>query len=739
MKGFVGGIPIALLAVAAQAKFAEHQEHDFHPHAGGTVIGGPSGDDSDGGFTSPYSANIKTNTQVHEYSKDDHSVHLKHKDVYPPPHFHFGPPVVEKGPQVPGMGPFEKRGAPGGTVIGGPSGNDEGQSFDMPITGVFQTEVNDYNKDDHSIAVKNKDVHPPPQFHGPPPQFHPPHGYHGRPAGPPSAAFNAPPSTFEKRWGPEEEHGTVMGGPGGGSHHGPAGFHHPHGGTVIGGPSGDDEGISFSKPVTGHFKTNVNEYSKDDHSIDLKHKDVYPPPHFPPWGAPFKRGWGREHEKGATVMGGPSGNDGGQSVSAPVTVDTDTDVNEHSEDDHSIHLKHKDVYPPPHFPPWGAPFKRGWGREHEKGATVMGGPSGNDGGQSFSAPVTVDTDTDVNEHSEDDHSIHLKHKDVYPPPHFPAWGAHPPFRRAYSPSREAGGGTVIGGPSGDDDGTDYSDPTNIDVTSGVNEHHEDDHAIKGDFTHVHPPATPHYSWADDEEGPYSYEEGPYSYEASPGPVEFPVPESSPAPPSDSPQGAPAPPAAGSPPAYAEVPQAANEAEAPHREDHQECAAKVHEVVRTVTKTQYKTVDATPEVPKLYKAQTSAVSMAATPQMSAQVDPKVFSNAVPLSGSASSGVRSYAPYSYASQRLMSHAASYSTVPVHVPMATPASSSYSRATPSGSMAKMMPTGVDPMSHGAKSSAAASPSEHATMFEGGAARLSGGLLSAAAGVMGVLAFIL
>ncbi|KAJ6079266.1 hypothetical protein N7467_009019 [Penicillium canescens] len=624
MKGFVGGIPIALLAVAAQAKF---QEHDFVPHAGGTVIGGPSGDDSDGGFTSPYTANIKTNTQVHEYSKDDHSVHLKHKDVYLPPHFHFGPPVVEKGPQVPGMGPFEKRGAPGGTVIGGPSGNDEGQSFDMPITGIFQTEVNDYNKDDHSIAIKNKDVHPPPQFHGPP------HGYHGRPAGPPSAAFNAPPSTFEKRWGPEEGGGTVMGGPGGSFHHGPAGFPHPHGGTVIGGPSGDDDGISFSKPVTGHFKTDVNEDSKDDHSVHLKHKDVYP-------------------------------------------------------------------RPPIHF------------------------------------------------------------------------GAHPPFRRAYSPSREAGGGTVIGGPSGDDDGTDYSDPTNIDVTSGVNEHHEDDHAIKGDFTHVHPPAPSHYSWADDEEGPYSYEggpssyeEGPSSYEAPPAPVESPVTESFPA--------------AGSPPAHAEVPQAATEAEAPPREDHQECAAKVHEVVRTVTKTQYKTVDATPEVPKLYKltAQTSAVSMAATPQMSAQVDPKVFSNAVPLSGSASSGVRSYAsavsmaatpqmsaqvdpkvfsnavplsgsassgvrsyaPYSYASQRLMSHAASYSTVPVHVPMATPASSSYAMATPSGSMAKMMPTGVDSVSHGAKSSAVASPSEHATMFEGGAARLSGGLLSAAAGVMGVLAFIL
>jgi hypothetical protein len=56
----------------------------------------------------------------------------------------------------------------------------------------------------------------------------------------------------------------------------------------------------------------------------------------------------------------------------------------------------------------------------------------------------------------------------------------------------------------------------------------------------------------------------------------------------------------------------------------------------------------------------------------------------------------------------------------------------------MAKMMPTGVDPLSHGAQSSAAASPSVHATMFEGGASRLSGGLLSAAAGVVGVLAFI-
>ncbi|OQD81241.1 hypothetical protein PENANT_c028G11120 [Penicillium antarcticum] len=697
MKGFVGGIPIALLAVAAQAKFIEHQEHGFVPQAGGTAMGGPSGDDSDGGFISPYSANVKTNTQVNEYSKDDHHVNLKHTDVFPPHHVHFGPPVaVKNGPQVPGMGPFverpqvpgegpfKKRGTPGGTAMGGPSGDDEGQVFNMPITGIFQTEVNDYNKDDHSVAVKDTHVHPAPvHVVHPPPQFHgPPHGYHGRPAGPPSAAFNAPPSTFEKRWGPEKEGGTAMGGPGGGSHHGPAGFPHPHGGTAMGGPSGDDDGISFSKPVTGHFKTSVNEYSKDDHSIDLKHKDVYAP-RFPPWGAPFKRSWGPEHEQGGTAMGGPSGNDGGQEFNAPITIDTDTDVNEHYEDDHSIDLKHKDIYAPP--PPFGGP-----------------------------GPVV--------------------------------FGAHPPFRRAYSPNREAGGGTAMGGPSGDDDGTSFSDPTNIDVTTGVNEHHEDNHAVKGDFTHVHPNVHPY--WDD-------YEEAPYSYESPPAPVEYPVTENFPT----SPKGHPAPPAEVSeshpaPPApHAENPQAPTEAspsappmapapavaEAPPREDHQECAAKVHEVVRTVTKTQYKTVEATPEYKQ--SVPTSAVPMAATPQMSAQVDPKVFSNAISASAPASSAVRSYAPYSYASERPMSQSAPYSMISVHVPMATPASSSYAMATPSSSMAKMMPTGVDALSHGSQSSAAASPSAsvHATMFEGGAARLSGGLFSAAAGVMGVLAFIL
>jgi hypothetical protein len=787
------------------------------------VIGGPSGDDGDGGFTSPYSANVKIKTQVNEWSKDDHSINLKHKDVYHPSHDApavFGPPVVE-GPQVPGMGPFEKRGAPsGGTAIGGPSGNDEGQSFDMPITGIFNTEVNDYNQDDHSIDVKNEHVHPapvvavhpPPHFNGPPRG-----GFHG-PPGPPSAAFHTPPEAFEKRFHPQEG-GTAIGGPGGGSHHshGPEGYPHPHGATVIGGPSGNDGGISFSKPVTGHFNTNVNEFNKDDHSIDLKHKDEYLPapgaPAFPPFGAPFKRGWGPE--QGATVIGGPSGDDDGESFGAPTTIETNTGVNEHNEDDHSIHLKHKDVYPAPHVvhgPHFGGPgpvafdippVPRGQHVPAQHGpphGPPSHGPPFHGPHPDVYAPHTdiyaphtyaPQEDLDLNSikqvnngpsaggvgpfnrrsteippahfehfpHPPPRPEVYAPYTGVYAPETYapeedfdleaitqinngPSAGAVGPFgRRAFSPSRQAGGGgggTAIGGPSGDDGDAGFSQPTNVDVTTGVDEHNEDNHAIKGDFTHVHPPQNA--PWG-------SYEAGPYQDESS-APAEYPVSESYPAPPSGPPadsyeagpyQDESSPPSeddSESPPSFS--PQ---EDSAPPREDHEhdsQCSAQVHEVVRTVTKTQYKTAEATrlfyQSAPTM---ETSAVPMAYTPQQSAQVDPKVMSYAASAPAPASSD-----PYSYqyaSSQRPMSHAASYSVIPVHVPMATPSSGAYSMATPSGTHGLNMPTDVSAEQKASPSSSAWASASHGAMFTGAAPRLSGGVVSAAAAVMGVLAFIL
>ncbi|KAJ5579730.1 uncharacterized protein N7459_005715 [Penicillium hispanicum] len=591
MKGFVGGIPLALLVAALQAQAMEYgaqgnsvNNHGFHQRRqlGGTALGGPSGKDDDGSFTSPYSADVKAHTNVNGFSQDDHSIKVKDKDVYPPPPLPYGPALG------PGAGPFPehaKRSFPyGGTALGGPSGNDEGQSFDMPITGNFHTDVNEYNKDDHSTKVKSEDIHPPPIVH--PPPVHPPPV---KPAGPPPAEkgpsepifrnaagnapsdhFHVPATAFGKRFGPEAG-GTALGGPGSGSKpEGPGPV--VAGGTVLGGPSGPDEGTSFNAPVTGTFATDVNEHSKDDHSVDVKHTDVFPPPPpHPPFGPPFKRHW--PPTEGGTALGGPSGQDDGISFNAPVTGNFHTNVDEASKDDHSIAVKNKDVFPPPP-PPFGPPFKRHWGPT--EGGTALGGPSGDDGGQSFSAPITVDTHTGLNEDYEDNHS------------------------------RAPGGGTALGGPSGEDDGETVNDPTNVDVGSKVNEDHVDNHAIKSDSTDVHLPPfdVPHMPW-----------------------MEYPPPAhlAGPHPPAGPPAGPPG-----------ESTEAPTEHQAPPREDHEEvpqCAAQVHEVVRTVTKTQYKDVQPTEtvfkEIPASHVAEASAV-----PEVS-PAQPKLYPSAAHASQSPSS--------------------------------------------------------------------------------------------------------
>lgn len=666
---------------------------DFHPQAGGTAMGGPSGNDDDGSFTSPYSANIHTHANVDEYSKDDHSIDVKHKDVYPPP----PAPIPFGVAMAPGMGPFEESKKKrydvpnGGTVIGGPSGDDEGQEFNMPITGNFHTDVSDYNKDDHSIKIKDKHVHPPPFSH-PPNVVVPPPGPVIGDIGPAFREgaprqhqnhYHVPGQAFAKRqWGPEVG-GTVMGGPGGGN--APEDFPGPFvsGGTAEGGPSGEDDGIDFEAGAHADLHSNVNEYHHDDHSIDLKHTDIYPPPPPvgfgpPPFGPPFKRNWEPEPEQGGTVMGGPSGDDGGQEFNMPFTVDTHTGVHEHYEDDHSMDLKHTDVYPPP--PPM----------------PPMGGPG----------------------------------------PFIPE-GDVTPFRRAYSPSSTertaygGGGGTAEGGPSGEDDGINFGTPNSVDVDSNVHEHHEDNHAIKAESTDVH---VPHMPWM--------------PYHAPPAPQAVPVVE------------------------HEEAPA---------------CAPQVHEVVHTVTKTQTQvlhptetvtktpaehvvqstetihdthtihdpvtvTVTQTPKehvvqatetvyetpkqhvvevtdtvyaTPTSHVVETSAIPMSAIPNQTPAS--KVLYSSMATQFASIPAMPSSPVYKY-SQRPMSSGAAYSMIPVQVPAATPASSS---------MRMPIPSGADPM-HSQMASASASPSQ-GVMFTGGAPRLSGGIASAAAAVMGVLAFIL
>ncbi|KAJ5914718.1 hypothetical protein N7504_003601 [Penicillium tannophilum] len=728
MKGFVGGIPLALLVAAVQVQAMEqgtngmdmsqnsfHQRRaaGFHPaHVGGTAMGGPSGNDEDGTFTSPYSADVHAHTNVNEHYKDNHSIKIKEKNIFPPPGHGPGPALGPgAGPfghaDGPGAGPFPKRSWPsGGTAEGGPSGNDEGQSFNMPITGIFHTDVNEYSKDDHSVHVKNKDIHPvieAPSFH-PPPQAAGGHGSFRMASGESSKNFKFSPESFEKRFIPG---GTAMGGPGGGESHGHEsegeGYPIISGGTAMGGPSGEDKGIDWDMSQTADIKTNVNEDYEDDHSIDIKHKDIYAPPSHPPFGFPKRS-----------------------------------------------------LYP-------------------HSGGTAMGGPSGNDGGQSFNMPITVETDTTVNEHYQDDHSIDLKHKDVYPAPHFPPFHGGRPFRRAYSPDsadREGGddddddssppivsGGTAMGGPSGEDDGIDFSSPTHVGVDTNVNEHHDDNHAIKLDTTTVHPS-----SW---------------DFHPVPAPAPAPVHEAhqAPAPPAPA-APAPAPPApevpqmpwmsytdqqhaAGTPseshatpeaPEHHEVPAPSEPAPPRAEEEHaSECSAQVHEVVRTVTETQYKQVQATEtvyqQVPVVSQVvQTSAIPMHAVP-MESGPSPKVLSFSAPARSSsnvpyASSPASAPASYPYAAKSSMSApAAKYSQIPVYVPMATPSSSAsmMPMVTPASSNGPNMPTGVSPEQSTWPSSSGHPTPSKGVMFTGAASRVSGGIISAVAAVAGVLAFVL
>lgn len=356
----------------------------------------------------------------------------------------------------------------------------------------------------------------------------------------------------------------------------------------------------------------------------------------------------------------------------------------------------------------------------------MGGPSGDDGGQEFNMPITVDTHTNVHEEYEDDHSIDLKHKDVYPPPPIPPTGGPgpfmpkggvTPFRRAYSPSSTertgggGGGGTAMGGPSGEDDGINFGSPNSVEVDSDVNEHHEDNHAIKAESTDVH--AVPHMPWM--------------SYHGPP------------------------------PPRPAGVPQGHHGPPPGRHDEAPACHPQVHEVVRTVTKTHTRvlhptetvnqppaehvhdtvTVTETPKAhvvqatetvyvtPTAHAAQTSAIPMSAIPNE--VVASKILYSSQAAQFASTPAMPSSSAYKY-SQRPMSSGAAYSMIPIHVPAATPASSSMSMPKPSG---------VDPI-HSQMASASASPSP-GVLFTGAAPRLSGGIASAAAAVMGVLAFIL
>ncbi|KAJ5615815.1 hypothetical protein N7537_000929 [Penicillium hordei] len=1012
MKGLIGGIPVALLAVAAQARFAERNEHDFHPQAGGTAIGGPSGnnehgfhpqgggtaiggpsgDDNDGGFVSPYSASIKTDTKVDEWSKDDHSIKLKHTDVYPRPPVvpvHFGHPGAEH-PQAPGAGPFrkEKRGAPGGTAIGGPSGNDEGQSFDMSVTGVFNTEVEDENTDDHSIDIKNKHVHPPPDFSG-----------------------GDNPGGFEKRFGPHA------------------------GGTAIGGPSGNDGGQSFSAPTNIETDTDVSEHNEDDHSIGLKHEDIYahpfapfrrsenlgpgghpaghfephpeshfephpeshfephteshyhphsephyephPEPHFenhpephtenhpePHYEPHYSPSYEPHYEPHTTVdheitslknnNNGPSAGSiafgrrgvpgGHESHFEPhpeshfephpeshFEPHSESHYEPHSEPHYEPHPEphfenhpepHTENHPEPHYAPHYSPSYEPHYEPHttlEQEITALknnnNGPSagsiafgrrGIPGGQESHFEPHPEShfephpESHFEPHSESHYEPHSEpHYEPHPEPHFenhpephtenhpephyaphyspsykPHYEPHATFeseltelknnnngpaagsiafgRRAYAPTPDpsSAGGTGIGGPSGNDGDGAYSTPTDIDASSDVNEHNEDNHAIKGEFTHVHPGGPPEYTREETVEAPqcavqahevvhtvtktqyHTAEATHVAYESAPAVEHNAIPSDAPHHPAGADAYAPSAPAhSGAATVYppysltttdglipAHVPMATSTPDSSAvypgwAQPSGEADSSASFPQLSTGADQYGSFPQSSTGADQYgsfpqpssgaaygsfpqpstgsapygsfpqpstgsapygsfpQPSTGSAPYGSFPQPSTGADPSGSSQKSvgadpyasfpqsstgaapygsfpqPSSGAASgsyplysSGVNSYsasapAPYDYASQ-----STSYSKIAVKVPEATPASyGAFSQPTPSNSIGQMIPSGVSAEHKASPSSSASASVSNGVMFEGGAPRLSGGLVSAAVAVMGVLAFIL
>ncbi|KAJ5384918.1 hypothetical protein N7517_002829 [Penicillium concentricum] len=873
MKGFIGGIPVALLAVAAQAKFAENQ-------AGGTAIGGASGIDGDGGFISPNSATIKPNAQVNEWSEDDHSVKLQHTDVYPRPAgvpVPFGHPGFPGGPQVPGMGPFGKRDGPAGTVFGHHhhSDHDEDKGFHMSVNDASNTEVNEYSKDDHSVDVKHEDVYPhAPAFthfrrsenHGPPAHGGAPHGGHFESHPEPHYAPHTE-SHYEPHPEPHyvnhpEPHVENHPEPHYAPHYSPtyAPHYEPH--TTVehdltsvkdnnNGPTAGK--ISFSRrgfpgAPGPHFEDHPEPHYEphseshyephpEPHYVNHPEPHVHnhPEPHYAPHYSPtyaphYEPHTTVEHDltsvkdnnngptagkisfsrRGFPGAPGPHFEGHPKPHTGPHFEDhPEPHYEPHSESHYEPHPEphyvnhpepHVHNHPEPHYEPHYSPsykphYEPHTTLEHEVTALENNNNGPTAGKISFSrrgfpgapGPHFEDhPEPHYEPHSESHYEPHPEpHYVNHPEPHVhnhpePHYEPHysPTYAPHYEPHNEL-----------DEDLTSLKNNNNGPTAGKISFSRRGFPGAPGPHFEGHPKphSGPHF---EDHPEPHYEPHAESHYEPHPEPhfEDHPEPhfENHPEPhyePHYSPSYAPHyephttldddltslknnknGPSAGSISfsrrAYAPAPEADAAGSSEDRVEAPQCAAQVHEVVRTVTRTQYKTAEATHVAYQSAPVVEASAMPVHAPQNSAGADPLMnpyrgsapavatsaaFSPSPQHSAGADPMANSYAasapaPHNHASHRPMSQAAEYSMIPVHVPMATPVShGAMSQATSSNSMGKMVPSGVSAEQKGSPSSSASASVSHGIMFQGDAARLSGGIISAAAAVMGVLAFIL
>ncbi|PYH40729.1 putative GPI anchored protein, partial [Aspergillus saccharolyticus JOP 1030-1] len=273
-----------------------HKVREEHEHV--DVIGGPGGVDTGNTFDMPITN--KFSSVVNDAYVDDHSLDFSKDTAIVYPHHHKREHV---------------------DVIGGPGGVDTGNTFDMPITNTFSSEVNDYYQDDHSrdLDFDKTVVHP---HHRRAPDEHEHVDVIGGPAGVDTGNTFAMPIinkfSSEVNDYSEDDHSrdldidtTVV---------------HPHHKRehvdVIGGPGGIDTGNTFDMPITNKFSSEVNDYYQDDHSWDVDVDTKIVRAHHK-----------RQHGAHVDVIGGPEGVDTGNTFDMPITSEFSSEVNDYYQDD----------------------------------------------------------------------------------------------------------------------------------------------------------------------------------------------------------------------------------------------------------------------------------------------------------------------------------------------------------------------------------------------------------------------
>ncbi|KAL2870397.1 putative GPI anchored protein [Aspergillus lucknowensis] len=194
-----------------------------------------------------------------------------------------------------------------------------------------------------------------------------------------------------------------------------------------------------------------------------------------------------EGPHGATVIGGPSGVDVGNTADIPTLNEFSSSVDEAYTDDHSVDVD-KDTFI------GGGHWRRG------ERTDVLSGPGGVDVGSSASIPTVNEFSSSFTGKYKDDHSVDVDKTTVIKPSHHDGWEgwAHRDGHAAYGfhhPNHQARNddpANVIGGPSGVDVGNSADIPTLNSFSSSVDETYDDDHSVDVDKTFIVKPD--HHHW-----------------------------------------------------------------------------------------------------------------------------------------------------------------------------------------------------------------------------------------------------